>query len=324
MTATKWWMEGLVLTLMVGVSSCAVFAEQAPFLEGRKVGQIQSPRLTEISGLAASRRTPGVLWVHNDSGERPCVYAVNLKGDLLAVYRVTGAQARDWEDIAIGPGPQPGMDYLYIGDTGDNTGRYPSITVYRVQEPAVDPNARGHEAKTESAEALRMVYPDGPRDAETVLVDSLTRDIYVISKRDFFSRVYRAAYPQSTSQRITLKLVCLLPVGLATGGDVSPDGKRVIVRSMYWASLWGRDPAKPLWHAFQGKSLTLPLSSEPQGEAIGFDPNGQGYYTISEGKDPPIYYFPPAQPKVGLKISIQDPPRQGQVPKIGWSATGDG
>jgi len=317
-------MEIFVLTLTVMASSCTVFAEQADFLEGQKVGQIQSPRLTEISGLVASRRTPGVLWVHNDSGDGPFVYTVNLKGDLLAVYHVTGAQARDWEDIAIGPGPQPGMDYLYIGDTGDNTGQYPSLTIYRVQEPAVDPHARGLDAKTKPVEAIRMVYPDGPRDAETLLVDPLTRDLYIVSKRDLFSRVYLARYPQSTTQKIQLELVCLLPWGLATGGDVSPDGKKVVVRSPYWASLWERDPAGPLWQAFRGKARTLPLASEPQGEAIGFDPNGQGYYTISEGKDPPIYYFPPAQPKVGLKISIQDPPRQGQVPKIGWSATGDG
>ena len=293
MTAPKWWMEGLVLALTVMASSCAVFAEQADFQEGRKVGQIQSPRLAEISGLVASRKTPGVLWVHNDSGDGPFVYAVNLKGDLLATYTVTGAQSRDWEDIAIGPGPQPNMPYLYIGDIGDNTGQYPFITVYRVKEPIVDPNARDLETRTEPAEAIRMVYPDGPRDAETVLVDPLTRDLYVISKRDLFSRVYRAAYPQSTSKTTPLELVCLLPWGMATGGDVSPDGKKVMVRSMYWASLWDRDPAGPLGQAFRGKVRTLPLASEPQGEAIGFDPNGRGYYTLSEGKNPPIYSFAP-------------------------------
>jgi hypothetical protein len=185
------------------------------------------------------------------------------------------------------------MDYLYIGDTGDNAGRYPSITVYRVQEPAVDPHARGFEAKTQPVEAIRMVYPDGPRDAETLLVDPLTRDLYVISKRDLFSRVYRAAYPQSLSQTTPLELVCLLPWGMATGGDVSPDGKKVIVRSMVWASIWDRDPAAPLWQAFKGKVRTVPLAQEPQGEAIGFDPNGQGYYTLSEGKNPLIYAFVP-------------------------------
>ena len=287
-------MHRIVAFILMGVgSSCALLADQAPFHEGKKVGQIRSARLAEISGLVAGRRNPGVLWVHNDSGDDPRVYAVNTQGDLVATAWVTGAQARDWEDIAAGPGPQPGAAYLYIGDIGDNAGRYPSITIYRVKEPRVDPNAGQQEIKTEPAEAIRLAYVGGPRDAETLLVDPLTRDLYVISKRELFSRVYRAPYPQSTSQTGRLERVCLLPWGFATGGDVSPDGTRVIVRSMAWASLWTRDPAQPLWQAFRGKALALPLAAEPQGEAIAFDPQGRGYYTVSEGKDPAIYYFSP-------------------------------
>ena len=296
MATPRFTLGAIALTTAVVVSSCAVFAEQAPFLDGKRMGQIESPRLAEISGLVASRRTPGVLWVHNDSGDRPCVYAVNLRGDLLGIYRVTGAEARDWEDIAAGPGPQPDTPYLYVGDIGDNAGHDPWITVYRVKEPAVDPNARGLDAATEPAEAIRMVYPDGPRDAETLLVDPLTRDLYVISKRDPFSRVYRARCPQSALPQITLEWVCLLPVGLATGGDVSPDGRQVAVRTMSQAMFWRRDPDQPLWKAFQSKAWTLPLVGEPQGEAIGFDPHGRGYYTISEGRTPVVYYFAEAGP----------------------------
>jgi hypothetical protein len=250
--------------------------------------------LNEISGVVAGRRNPGVLWVHNDSGDGPYLYAINPQGELLATATVTGAQARDWEDIAAGPGPQVGVTYLYVGDIGDNAAQYPSITIYRVKEPQVDPNGRQQQVRTEPSEAISLIYPDGARDAETLLVDPLTRDLYVISKRDLFSRVYRAAYPQSTSQTTQLELVCLLPWGLATGGDVSPDGTRVLVRSMAWGSLWNRDPGQPLWQAFRGKAWTLPLAAEPQGEAIGFDVAGKGYYTISEGKDPVIYYFAPA------------------------------
>ncbi len=283
--------------LMVVGSSCALLADQAPFQEASKTGQIRSSQLSEVSGLVAGRRNPGVLWVHNDSGDGPRLYAVNTRGELLATATVTGAQARDWEDIAAGPGPQPGISYLYVGDIGDNGGQYPSITICRVKEPQVDPNGRQQEVRTEPSEAISLIYPDGARDAETLLVDPATRDLYVISKRELFSRVYRAAYPQSTSQTTRLELVCLLPWGFATGGDVSADGTRVVVRSMGWASLWNRDPGQPLWRAFKGKAWTLPLAAEPQGEAIAFDAAGKGYYTVSEGKDPVIYYFAAGQPQ---------------------------
>jgi hypothetical protein len=283
----------VAVILMMAGSSCTALEDQAPFQSGKKVGQIGSAQLTEISGVVASRRNPGVLWVHNDSGDGPRIYAVNVRGELLVAVTVSGAQARDWEDIAAGPGPEPGIPYLYVGDIGDNAGRYPTVTIYRVKEPQVDPNSRQGQSRTEPAEAITLVYADGPRDAETLLVDPLTRDLYVISKREICSRVYRASYPQSTSQTGRLELVCLLPWGFATGGDVSPDGTRVAVRSMFWASMWNRDPAKPLWQAFRGKALALPLAAESQGEAIGFDLQGLGYYTISEGKNPVIYYFEP-------------------------------
>ena len=38
------------------------------------------PELRESSGLAVSRTQPGVLWSHNDSGDAPTLYAIDVKG----------------------------------------------------------------------------------------------------------------------------------------------------------------------------------------------------------------------------------------------------
>jgi hypothetical protein len=306
------------------------------------VGKIQTDSLREISGIAASRRNPGVLYVHNDSGDGARIYALNEKAELLAVCSLKGAIERDWEDIAVGPGPDPNRPYLYIGDIGDNGARRPEVVVYRVPEPQVDPGRPFGQMSVGPAEAIRLVYPEGPRDAETLLVDPLTRDLYIISKREWVPKVYRAAYPQSTTQRTELQQVAVLPFGaFPTGGDVSPDGRRVIVRGMFNATLWDRpldgdeapgardegtpargarpqgretreefpsppvprapslpaDPA-PLWHAFSAKPVVLPLADEPQGEAICFDHQGRGYFTISEGRRPALHYFGPTEPNV--------------------------
>jgi len=255
------------------------------------MGVIQSDLLGEVSGIAASRRNPGVLWVHNDSGDAPRIYAINMRAELLGVCAVRGATLRDWEDIAIGPGPDPNQQYLYIGDIGDNQGKRPNVTIYRVVEPKVDSTAPFGQMAIGPAEPITLIYPDGPGDAETLLLDPLTRDIYVISKRTLFSKVYRAAFPQSTTQRTTMERVAVLPWGFATGGDVSPDGRRVIVRGMFNASLWERPAGEPLWRAFSGKQVQIPLANEPQGEAICFDAEGKGYFTMSEMAHPPLYYF---------------------------------
>src|SRR5687768_14079224 len=66
-----------------------------------RTGAIRSNRLREASGAAVSRRYPGVLWTHNDSGDKPLIYAVSMSGELLATYRVPGAKAVDWEDVAL-------------------------------------------------------------------------------------------------------------------------------------------------------------------------------------------------------------------------------
>jgi len=122
-------MFGITIILLATASVSSDLAAQVPeFLSGRRVGTVQTELIHEASGIAASRKNPGVLWVHNDSGDSARLYAVNLEGKLVAVCRIKGARARDWEDIAVGPGPGPRQDYLYIGDIGDNGAKHKSIT----------------------------------------------------------------------------------------------------------------------------------------------------------------------------------------------------
>ena len=282
---------GLLLT-----SSCALAAKSGEFGPGRNTGVIRSELVREASGIVASRQNPGVLWVHNDSGDAPQLFAINDKAEFLGICRLRGAKARDWEDIAVGPGHDPNRQYLYVGDIGDNRGVYPDVTIYRVVEPEIDPAVPFSPTTIGPPDAIRLTYPDGPRDAETLLLDPLTRDIYIVSKRDFSSKVYRAPYPQSTREPTRMERVATLPWGLAVAGDVSPDGRRVIVRGMFNASLWDRPAGEPLWHAFSGKQATLPLLHEPQGEGICFDARGLGYFTIGEQGFPPLHYFGPAEP----------------------------
>jgi hypothetical protein len=285
----------VIALLVLTNSSCALAGPSGEFLSAQQAGVVRSNLIREASGIVASRQNPGVLWVHNDSGGLPRVFAINAKGDLLGICNVGGAKLRDWEDIAIGPGPDPNRQYLYIGDIGDNQAKYPEVIVYRVPEPKVNATEAFGMMPIGPAEAIHLTYPGGPRDAETLLVDPLTRDIYIIAKRQLFSKVYRAGFPQPTTGQTQMEAVTTLPWGFATGGDVSPDGREVIVRSMGNAALWTRPAGKPLWHAFSGKQVHLPLANEPQGEAICFDSQGLGYFTISEMVRPPLYYFPRAR-----------------------------
>ncbi|MCF7972894.1 MAG: hypothetical protein K9N55_03680 [Phycisphaerae bacterium] len=266
-------------------------AQEKIFEQGKEVGRIRFKDLDEISGMAVSRKNPGVFWVHNDSGDKARIYAIDVRGRLLSTFLVAGAKARDWEDIAIGPGPEENQSYLYIADIGDNDAKHKTVTVYRVPEPSVSLTSPVPVDRTARAEAISLKYPDGPRDAETLFVDPATKDLYIISKREMSNGLYVAAYPQSTGDTTTLQFKTTLGIGFSVGGDISADGCLVVVRSMFGAVLFQRITGKPLWEAFKANPVSIPVKSERQGEAIAFDIEGRGYYTVSEGKEQPVYYY---------------------------------
>lgn len=284
------------LYLLFTVSTPAIYSAESgepalTFLPGKQVGKIETKLITEASGIAASRKNPGILWVHNDSGSSAVVYALNTGGKLVGSFSIEGARCRDWEDIAIGPGPDKQIDYLYIGDIGDNKARYSSVTIYRVPEPNIAVNSVPRKMQISSVEKIKLVYHDGPKDAETLMVDPLTGDIYIISKRKVFCRVYHAPCSQLSQEQVRMEQVAVLPWALAVGGDISPDGGLIIVRSLSHASIWIRPKDKPLWQVFSDKSYDIKLMREPQGEGICFDSAGRGFFTVSEKVRQPIYYY---------------------------------
>ncbi len=272
-----------------------------------KVGRITDPRITEISGLAASATNPGILWLHNDSGDDARLFAVGTDGATRAVYVLPSAAAIDWEDIAIGPGPRAGVDYLYIGDIGDNGARRSHVTIYRVAEPRLS-QSQPPSLNLSRFTTFRLEYPDGPRDAEVLLSDPTSGDLFIVSK-DFAngeSSVYRFGYPHkpasSTDGRNVLELVGHIRFrGMrasdiaATAGDVSPGGDTVIVRTYTQALVWRRASHTRLAHEL----MTAPCPVHTVGigfpfdqyEAIAYAPDGASYYTVSEGNTRSIYKF---------------------------------
>src|SRR5262249_38380028 len=152
--------------------------KSAPYGPPITIATIKENAISESSGLVASRLTPDAYCTHNDSGDGPFIYSFDIRGDSLGIFRVTGAQARDWEDISIGPGPQPDIPYLYIGHIGDNNDVRQDVVVYRVPEPALNAGTRkltkAKPGTTEPAEAIRLRYPDGAHDAEALLVHPVT------------------------------------------------------------------------------------------------------------------------------------------------------
>lgn len=260
---------------------------------------IKEKSISESSGLVASRSTPDAYWTHNDSGDGPFIYAFDTRGDSFGVFRVNGAEARDWEDIAAGPGPQANKSYLYIGDIGDNDAKRDEIVVYRVAEPALTATTRKltkvRPGSTEPAEAIRLRYPDGKHDAEALLVHPTTGNIYIVNKVPIANPVvYEATAPFTSGKLVVMRRIGEIRVpsifgGVVTGGSVSPDGRRVALCDYFQGyeivlPAGSRD-FNDIW---KQKMTGFDLGKRKQGESITYRLDGKAFLATSEGKQSPL------------------------------------
>jgi len=277
----------------------AVSAAQAPYGSPTIIGTIKNSSITESSGLVASRSTHGAYWTHNDSGDGPFIYALNAGGASRGVFRVTGAQAHDWEDISIGPGPEGGKSYLYIGDIGDNNAARSEIVVYRVAEPELSVETakliKARPAKTEPADAIRLRYPDGKFDAESLIVHPISGNIYIVTKVPLVNPVvYEVVAPFSPGKVITMRRIGEVRVpslfgGVLTGGSISPDGRRVAFCD-YFQGYELMLPAKSsdfndIW---KERMTGFDLGKRKQGESIAYRYDGKALLATSEGLHSPL------------------------------------
>ena len=252
-----------------------------------ETGVVQSDQVVEASGLVASRENPGVLWAHNDSGDSARIFAMTKTGEHLAEFYLAGVSAYDWEDMALGPGPEANVDYLYLGDIGDNAGSRETVIIHRVEEPFLPTDIQEL-----PSEPLVLEYPDGPHDAEALLSDPSTGDLYIVAKVwKGEAGVYRYPAPHNPGEPYVLEALAPIPFELATAGDISPSGDYLIIRSYVHARAWPRAPGETIAEAFAIDPCEIPLTAEPQGETIAFTADGTGYYTLSEGAHQPIFFF---------------------------------
>jgi hypothetical protein len=224
----------------------------------------------EASGVAVSRRTPGILWSHNDSG-RATLFAFDDAGNAKGRVELTGVSIDDWEDLAVAACPEGSC--LYIADIGDNNRGRRGITIHRVPEPRADDKA------TAPAQAWTMTYPDRAHDAEALFATS-GGQLFLVSKEDArTTALYRVPSPSGSGGR--LEFVAQLPLARVTGGAASPDGNWVALRTNTELLFY---PASDLiaGKSVQPRRFDLKPLKERQGEGVAFGPDGV-IYLVGEG-----------------------------------------
>jgi len=262
-------------------------------------GTLSADVLNEVSGAAVSRLYSNTFFVNNDSGDSSRFFAISFKGKLLSTFNFKGTAnnalgVKDCEDIAIGPGPETGKNYIYLADIGDNSATRSSIQVYRFAEP----NSLEHTTTEVTADVLDLEYPDGPRDAETIMIDPVEKMIYIISKREDTAHIYRCPLGFTDNDKVQLGLcgrVVLEGSGAdkwIVSGNIAPDGNAVLLKTVSSVYYWKRSGNEPVYTTLQRKPIKQSAYAvHGQEEAITFSAAGDGYYILSEGAHSKIYFY---------------------------------
>jgi hypothetical protein len=299
----------IVIVTVTIVMGEAQIMGQGPETGGPAIltGTIANRKVAESSGLVASRVNPGVLWIINDSGNEPLLFALGPKGENLGSVWIVGANNRDWEDLAAFA--MDGQAYLLIADVGDNNARRTEVTLYVVAEPKMEgprlPNS------VSVAWQLRLRYPDGPQDCESVAVDSSRQKVYLISKRTKPPLLFSTMLQPTTGQKwVTVRKEAELvnlekahegfspsgPVNALFGSqptamDISVDSRKALILTYQGLWLFEHRPAETWTEALQARPLLFPLPPLKQAEGACFDIGGQAAFVTSEGRSAPLYRF---------------------------------
>ncbi|BEP14464.1 hypothetical protein acdb102_27750 [Acidothermaceae bacterium B102] len=261
---------------------------------------LQDPRIDEASGVAVATRESGVLFTHNDSGDSARFFALGPTGRTLATYDVDGAANVDWEDMAEAPN-RAHLPTLWLGDIGDNDAVRKNITVYATPEPRVALTGPSRTVHVRAV-AYRLRYPDGPHNAESLLVDPRSAQVYVATKsylgdtdvyaapahlsatkvnvlRRVASLHWSAVHPATSVEAVAAQLA-------TTGGAFSPDGRTVVLRTYTDAYLFIVAAAGPaaMTKALNAAPRRIALPAQPQGEGVAFTRDGTALVLTSEHK----------------------------------------
>lgn len=260
--------------LVLASCSCSV-SDDSYFNEAESLGLIDE-LLPEASGIAGSVVNPGYLWALND-GQNPAeVHLIDTTAKVKMTCKLS-VPNRDWEEVAVGPGPEEGKTYVYVGEIGDNEARYDIKYIYRFEEPKADSTVRN----IVLTDTLKIQMSDGKRDTETMLIDPWTKDLYLISKREDSVRVYKIAQPFS-KEVMTAQKIATIPFFKIVAGAFSPDGAEIVLKDYDHIYYWRRSKGETFEAALLRKTQEVPYEREAQGESMTWALDGSGFYTLSE------------------------------------------
>jgi hypothetical protein len=293
----------LVAVVLAGLQPAGAFAACPTFASSNQVmGHIPDTSLNELSDFVASTDNPGVFWTEEDSGNPNNVYAVTGTGQIVGVFTIQGTKDIDWEDLAIDR--RAGTDDLYVGDIGDNKGTRDGsnttgrsrVRLYRFPEPTVSATGPKVTGTITGFDTFVYRYADAngtliaPRNSESLMVDPITHDVYVVEKKvqtiggQKQNWIFRLEQPlQNGVINIARKVAFTTTAKTYVSADISPSGD-IALKAGTVGYIWPRTGATV--EATFAASPAAPCTASPliASEAIGWA--SDGLWMVPDGTVP--------------------------------------
>jgi hypothetical protein len=267
----------------------------------KQVCVIRDARISESSGLAASQIRPDAFWIHNDSGDSARLFLVSASGETLTVMNLKTEKPVDWEDMCSFV--VDGKSWLLIADTGDNLSQRGSKSARRgepqsacrlllIREPeSLRDQSVAAEIHTEVFQNTELVYEDGPRDCESIAVDTERQEILLISKTlGLESALYRIPLRLRQGHgRATAKRLATTGIPMVTGMDISRDNSRMVIVSLFAGVVIDRRSGESWEDAFKRPAVPLSLPPRKQGETVCFCDSSDEIFVNSEATEQPLW-----------------------------------
>lgn len=222
--------------------------------------------------MAPSQLHSGVMWVHNDSGDAAKLYALRLSDcSVVGELQLRDVSARDFEGLAAGVDAQ-GRPVLWVGDIGDNRDSWSDVSIYRIREPKNLGN------KSAQVQRYRFTYEDRPHNAETIMADPTSQQIWIVTKQLASGSIY--ALPKKLKKSgVNIARKIGQATGLVTDGAMKPDGTVFVLRDYFDARFYSDSGGRPPGEMIE----KVQLPAQPQGEAIAWLPGANAVVIASEG-----------------------------------------
>ena len=288
-TLICWWLN-LYLPIFWVKGFEYPFTEE--FKYGHKIAEVTNLDLNKVSGMAASKKNEGFIWVNNEHGDMARIFLLDTMGNIARYFYLKHARNVDWEDMAVGPGPISDESYLYIGDIGSIDKNHPprqTIDIYRFKEPSLN----DADSLITEYDKIVMQYPDTTHDAETLMIDPLSKNIYIITNKESNVGVYEAPNLIRYNQNIKLSYLGKLPFEMITAGDISPSGNEILLKNYLAIFYWKRQPNQTIFQTLVQEHQLIRYAREPLGKALTWKKDGNGFYTLSKktNKKQFLYYY---------------------------------